>query len=176
MGSGDLESCNENRGVADIPEPKWGGSLGSALGSSQARNNHGYSLGISSYGAPNYHKAFPWAEAVATNYDFALPQLYDASNTGSQVLMPRFRQWEQLGFTYVIPLLATYNKTGAQIVEYYKAMGSPSTVGWWDWTNTNIGGTDDWGAIKSIVAPVSVALVALAAGAAAYWWFSRRKS
>ncbi|HYR12022.1 MAG TPA: hypothetical protein VEQ60_29830, partial [Longimicrobium sp.] len=99
-----------------------------------AAHDAGLSVGFTSYGAPWFHRRFPWEQF--TGADFSLPQIYDAENTADlATFAPRCdREWRAYGFRALMPISNAYNKSAEQMRQLLQH--TPVTEGaisWWWW-------------------------------------------
>ena len=103
-------------------------------------------LGFSSFGAPWFHKTFPWEEFNTA--DFAVNQSYDADNNlGSDYPRKSQDSYEDLGFTNLIPGSGAWDKTEAQMDALLSNTPTPNgAIIWWDWYNAN--SSKLWGPVR----------------------------
>jgi hypothetical protein len=94
-------------------------------------------VGLTSYGAPWYHKTFPFEE-FAKSSDFGVPQIYDSNNS-----MPEdyptsaVKAWKDLGYKDIVPASSAY-KTPEQMQDLLDRTPIPNgALVWWDWYNAN---------------------------------------
>lgn len=94
----------------------------------------GLSVGFTSYGAPWFHRRFPWEQF--TRADFSLPQIYDGDNNQDvPAFAPRCdREWRAYGFRGVMPISNAYSKTAAQMrLLLQHTPVTDGAVSWWWW-------------------------------------------
>lgn len=116
-----------------------------------AAHDAGLSVGFTSYGAPWFHRRFPWAQF--TGADFSLPQIYDAENTADvATFAPRCdREWRDRGFRAIMPISNAYNKTAAQMRLLLAATPvTDGAISWWWWHGAN---TARWGVVRDYAVP-----------------------
>jgi hypothetical protein len=116
-----------------------------------AAHGAGLSVGFTSYGAPWFHRNFPWAQF--TRADFSLPQIYDAENTADvATFAPRCdREWRDMGFPAIMPISNAYNKTAAQMRLLLAATPvTDGAISWWWW---HAASTARWGVIRDFAVP-----------------------
>jgi hypothetical protein len=96
------------------------------------------SWGMSSYGAPWYHRSFPFASFNTAAY--GLPQTYSTGPFGTEKKKTRaMDEWRAYGFNYLVNLYGTYSKTPDEMrayLEVVKAMDPVATAGW-KWATTS---------------------------------------
>jgi len=96
-------------------------------------------VGFTSYGAPWFHKTFPWEDFV--DCDYACPQIYDSNdNMGPNYPSESVDAYKNLGFKNIIPASGAYKKT-RQLMEDLIANTqavNPNAIIWWDWYNAGL--------------------------------------
>jgi hypothetical protein len=107
------------------------------------------SWGMSSYGAPWYHRSFPFA--AFNPADYGLPQTYSTAPFGTVEKMTRaMDEWRAYGYLYLVNLYGTYSKTDEEMrayLEVVKAMSPVATAGW-KWGATS---DPEWDYIDNIL-------------------------
>lgn len=111
-------------------------------GAVELANDHGVSLGITSYGAPWYHGYMPWkAMAQAQGIDFAIPQCYDSNNRFTPGYpLASVRAYEALGIEsyHIVTGFGTFGKDLAQFrrhIAIIQSAKAPAICGWkWETT------------------------------------------
>lgn len=99
-----------------------------------AAHEAGLSVGMTSYGAPWFHRNFPWAEF--TRCDFSLPQIYDADNN---LHIPTFAprcdsEWRAMGYPKLMPISNAYSKNADQMrLLLQHTPVSEGAISWWWW-------------------------------------------
>ncbi|HEX8242990.1 MAG TPA: phage tail tip lysozyme, partial [Longimicrobium sp.] len=111
----------------------------------------GLSVGFTSYGAPWFHRNFPWAQF--TGADFSLPQIYDGENNQDVATFGARcdREWRALGFRALMPISNAYSKTAEQMRLLLRH--TPVTAGavsWWWW---HAASTARWRVIRDYAVP-----------------------
>jgi len=143
----------ESPSVVIDPEAEWKSSSGKykdeAVQLSNMLTAQFPSWGMSSYGAPWYHRSFPFAEFSTAVY--GLPQTYGVTTFGTNEQMQRaHNEWLAYGFPYQVQLYGTYGKTDAemrQILTVCAAMDPFATAGWKWGTTSDV----EWGHIDAIL-------------------------
>ena len=94
-------------------------------------------LGFTSYGAPWFHKSFPWREFSTAH--FAIPQNYDKDNNlGADYPTKSAVAYAEHGFKVIVPGSGAWNKTEAQMTAPLANTPTPQgAIIWWDWVNAN---------------------------------------
>ena len=107
------------------------------------------SWGVTSYGAPWYHRDFPFASFQSASY--AMPQTYGVSTFGTTEGYGRARdEWHEYGYSRLIGLYGTYDKTDSQMRQILNVCASfkpPATAGW-KWGTTS---DPEWEHITNIL-------------------------
>ena len=88
-----------------------------------ADKNGGLSIGVTTYGTPNFHmKRFPFSSFAAKNsdgktyHDFTIPQVYCSEGAAAHTynsnkgLKKNLRRYKKAGYINIIPALGTYGK------------------------------------------------------------------
>jgi len=135
------------------PEAEWKSSSGAhkeAAKQLSAKLTAAFdSWGMSSYGAPWYHRSFPFSEFNTATY--GLPQTYSTAPFGTVEKMTRaLDEWRAYGFSYLVNLYGTYSKTDEEMrhyLEVVKAMNPVATAGW-KWGATS---DPEWDHIDNIL-------------------------
>ena len=107
-----------------------------AAASELASRLAGVSWGLSSYGAPYFHKSFPWAEFASTT-SLGMPQIYDTQHTlGADYPQKSVDAWRALGFSQIAPTWgASSAHTPAQMLDIAARtldQGGIMAASWWD--------------------------------------------
>jgi hypothetical protein len=90
----------------------------------------GRPIGVTSYGMPSWHPAFPWKSWVR-HAAFGTPQLY--SDRGSTYAPTAIAEWTALGFPAIVPALgASATHDGAEMTRLASYLPTVPAVVWWD--------------------------------------------
>jgi len=94
-------------------------------------------LGFTSYGAPWFHKNFPWAEFSTAH--FATPQNYDKDNSlGTDYPTRSHDAYREYGFSIFVPASGAWGKTEEQMTALLANTPTPQgSIIWWDWYNAD---------------------------------------
>ena len=106
-------------------------------------------LGFTSYGAPWFHRNFPWREFSTAH--FAVPQNYDKNNDlGTDYPARSHAAYGEYGFRVIVPASGAYAKTEAQMTALLANTPTPQdAIIWWDWYNAD---KDElWGPVAEFV-------------------------
>lgn len=109
-------------------------------------------VGLTSYGNVPAFADMPWA-GFAETCDLGIPQAYH----GQDILGPHYQAdavgwYRDLGFPAIVPALAAWDLSVAQMLEIYARTPTPDrAVIWWDWHNANVHQT--WPAIDQARSP-----------------------
>lgn len=96
------------------------------------------SWGMTSYGAPWYHRDFPFLAFSGATY--GMPQTYGIKSFGTEASYKRSHdEWTQAGFKHLLSLYGTYNKSPQEMEEMLLAVKSsnPSAMVGWKWGSTS---------------------------------------
>ncbi len=109
-------------------------------------------LGFTSYGAPWFHKSFPWREFSTAH--FATPQNYDKDNSlGEDYPTKSHAAYAAYGFKVIVPASGAWGKTEAQMTALLANTPTPQgSIIWWDWINANK--SNLWGPIGAFTPEV----------------------
>lgn len=153
--------CRTTAAIIDC-EAEWYGkpdSEAKRLGSMvSAKGKHPI---LTSYGAPWYHKTFPW-QGFAESTFWGMPQVYDGGERSQGPDYPTrgVQAWSALGYAdRLTPLSRAYAAQGQthysakDMLALAKATPIPhGSIGWWDWTA--LAATPSrWEAIKALEIP-----------------------
>lgn len=108
------------------------------------------SWGMSTYGAPWFHRSFPYVEFSAATY--GLPQTYTAASFGDSNYDRAWTEWKGYGYKYLVGLYGTYNHDDSQmrqILTNCAAMTPMATAGWKWGTTSDV----EWEHIDNILPP-----------------------
>jgi len=97
----------------------------------------GYTIGVTSYGAPWFHPGLPmddWARA-----DFGIPQIYESEGTWDQEYPEEsVNTWQQAGFRHVVPASSAFG-TETHMESLLRRTPTPEgSIVWWDWYNAGL--------------------------------------
>ncbi len=116
---------------------------------------------LTSYGAPWYHKTFPW-KGFADGTFWGMPQVYDGGTTslGPDYPAKGIKAWSDLGYgDRITPLSRAYAAQGQtsyssrDMLALAKSTPLPQgSIGWWDW-NALAATPSRWEAIKALEIP-----------------------
>lgn len=124
------------------PEAEWKSSSGAytdeALTLSSKMAAAFTSWGMTSYGAPWYHRSFPFSSFKSAAY--GIPQTYGVTSFGTKESYQRaWDEWAGYGFKYLVGAYGTYEKTDSelrQLLNVVASMNPPATIGWkWETTS-----------------------------------------
>jgi len=124
------------------PEVEWKSSSGAyadeALTLSSKMAAAFPSWGMTSYGAPWYHRSFPFSSFKTAAY--GIPQTYGVTSFGTKESYQRaWDEWMGYGFKYLVGAYGTYEKTDSelrQLLNVVASMAPPATIGWkWETTS-----------------------------------------
>jgi hypothetical protein len=132
------------------PEAEWKNSDGAykedALELSALLDGEFDSWGMSTYGAPWYHRSFPYAEFNSAT--FGLPQTYTPGNFGTEEKYGRARdEWAGYGFKFLVGLYGTYKAETRVILTACASFEQFATAGWKWGTTSDV----EWDEIDSIL-------------------------
>lgn len=107
-------------------------------------------VGVTSYGWPTSFPAFPW-KMLSELADFGVPQAYKGLEVGLDYQRLSVEAYENLGFLDVVPALAAFDWSGAEMTVIYERTPRPvSAVIWWDFYNADQDQTGGrWRAIQA---------------------------
>lgn len=90
-------------------------------------------IGLSSYGPPYWHPAFPWAPFAAIA-DFGMPQIYDMDHKyGASYPQQCMASWVKSGFPKLIPTWGASNAhTADQMRQMIQRTPRAPACCWWD--------------------------------------------
>lgn len=147
---GAYQEAWESPTVIIDPEAEWKSSVGvhrgQALELSDAMCDAFDSWGMSSYGAPWYHRSFPFEEFSSATY--GLPQTYTAATFGSEENYNRSHdEWMDYGFNFLVGLYGTYKEKTRTILTAAASLNPFATAGW-KWGSTS---EVEWDEIDSIL-------------------------
>jgi len=124
------------------PEAEWKSSSGAhsaqALDLAAKMSAAFESWGMTSYGAPWYHRSFPFAEFSTATY--GMPQTYGVTTFGTTEGYGRARdEWDGYGYKFLAGLYGTYSKTNEQMQQILKVCASfnPFATAGWKWGTTS---------------------------------------
>lgn len=135
------------------PEEEWKSEEGAyksfALDLSAMMTKNFPSWGMTSFGAPWFHRSFPYAEFSSAPY--GLPQTYGVTTFGTVEGYNRAHyEWETYGFKQLVHLYGTYDKTDAQMRQLLNVVASfkPASTAGWKWGSTS---DPEWDHINNIL-------------------------
>lgn len=135
------------------PEAEWKSSSGAyegdALELAAMLSAEFDSWGMSSYGAPWYHRSFPFTEFSTATY--GLPQTYGVTTFGTDEGMERaLNEWRGYGYQRLVNLYGTYSKTDAQMRQLLNVVArtNPVATAGWKWGTTS---DPEWDHINNIL-------------------------
>jgi len=116
--------------------------------------------GLSSYGAPYFHKSFPWAEFSSTT-NLGMPQIYDTKhNLGADYPVNAVKAWKDAGFSEIAPTWgASSAHSPAQMLDIAGrtlAAGDILAASWWDFYHLR-NSSGRRGAVRTIDVPARIA-------------------
>ena len=128
----------ESPSVVIDPEVEWYGQESAARELAGAMTAAFPSWGVTSYGAPWYHRTFPFAAFTRATY--AMPQTYGVQTFGTLEGYSRARdEWLAYGYRTLVGLYGTYSKTDAQMRQLLTVAASfdPAATCGWKWATTS---------------------------------------
>lgn len=136
------------------PEVEWedsGGRYAESARNLSARLHAAFpgGWGVSSYGAPWYHRSFPFSEFSSATY--GLPQTYGITTFGTEEGYGRaLSEWKGYGFRHLVNLYGTYSKTDSQMRQLLSVCASfgPKATAGWKWGSTS---DVEWDHISAIL-------------------------
>lgn len=137
-----LEQTKARGIMINAERPYYGYAKEAAALASELRNAFGsqISIGLSSYGLPDFHPRFPWS-AFAPICDFGMPQIYDSDhNDGPKYPQRCITSWTKKGYKQLVPTWgASKAHTSAQMREFIERTPKQPGCCWWDmnWLRTS---------------------------------------
>jgi hypothetical protein len=136
------------------PEAEWKSSTGAhktdALELASMMNAAFPSWGMSTYGAPWFHRTFPYVEFASAPY--GLPQTYGETNFGGEGYARAWSEWNTYGYKFLVGLYGTYSHDDSQmraILSACAGMNPMATAGWKWGTTSDV----EWEHIDNILPP-----------------------
>lgn len=126
--------------IVDVEAPYYGREAAAALLMDlmlSRAHQAGLPLGVTSFGAPWWHRTLPWHELARG--DFGVPQIYDSKGTlGPGYPARAFDAWLSLGFDAMalIPAFPTYGKTLADLEAHLQRIPVTRAAIGWQWRTT----------------------------------------
>jgi len=132
----------ESPTVVIDPEVEWKDSDGAhkeaALELSAMMSEEFDSWGMTSYGAPWFHRSFPYAEFSSATY--GMPQSYGIGHFGTDEQMNRSHsEWHGYGYDFLVGLYGTYSKTNNEMQQILRVVANrnPFATAGWKWGTTS---------------------------------------
>lgn len=130
------------------PEQEWKGHATEAKDLATKMAAAFPSWGMTSYGAPWYHRSFPYAEFSSATY--GLPQTYGVTTFGDEGFSRAWSEWQKYGFKNLVGLYGTYDKSDSQMRQLLTTCAAmkPTATAGWKWETTE---DSEWDHIANIL-------------------------